>query len=419
MLVLNGPSLQSDCSQNDTTRFKVLSPLKMSDNTLIMVTVGSAYGPPTTFHISSRVRDSCPFFHVLQSGSMLPTTQIYPFHIVLSYLNGDDAFEEITSHNADTRLLLLFAKVWALAARLCLPALQNNLVSDLGAMFITLASDNPSNFGWKYPADRYVLQAIQHLREEVGDDSHAEMFLICLIGRTAPLICELERQMKRGGFGCDIKKKILAEARSFERDPIKHELHIFRISTSNPPQYPPLQVHHVVLPNVRCRASPTLELDELQKRGRIAQDRRRIGPCQASAVRASGSCRASETTGPFATASEAPSHSRRSQSMENNCHRWSEADRIDPIREDSPDHAAIRGMTPPRDGPIPVRKSRVKFSSTVLRSFQGSDVASEANGSIIAAPVMTVGRTPREILAQVGMRGGGNCKFASKSNVTS
>lgn len=375
----------------------------MSDKTLIMVTVGPAYGPLTTFQISSRARESCPFFYVLQQGSMLPTTQVEPFRIVLVCLNRAADFEHFISPKLDTRDLLLFVKVWALAARLGLPALQNTLVSAFHVMINTPPYFNdPSNFDRKYPADVYVLQAIQHLRKEVGNDSHAEKFLVCLVGRTAPLIRELEKQLKRKSFPSDIKEKILLEVRAFVKDPIKHKPSIFRITTSTPPQYLPLEIRHIEFRNVRGRASPTSVLAELEWRGRIAQDRRKVGHYQASTVVAPQSSRASDATETFVTASEAPSHSRRIQSMVTQCNRWSEADGGATIQEGSSDHATLHGRGPPRDDTIHADTSLAQTKPTFLRTSHGSYVASQANTDIVAAPIFVVNGTPSEVFAQMG-----------------
>lgn len=99
-----------------------------------------------------------------------------------------------------------------------------------------------------YPADANLLKAFNHLDQEVGIDSHAESFLICFVARTTPTTSELEKQLDAHDFAKDIRGSLLAEARSFDRDPIKHTPQQFRVDTSHPPSYQPLEAHSAFVP---------------------------------------------------------------------------------------------------------------------------------------------------------------------------
>jgi hypothetical protein len=181
---------------------------------------------------------------------MLPTTQPAPFVAVLSYLNGDDALASVTGKRHKTKLLLLFAQMWALAARLGLPDLQNKLVLALGAIYEQTVSDNLQNLERHYPADNLVWKAFRRLSEEVGKDRHAEKFLICFVGR-----------------------KVLAEARSFDRDLIRYRPCMFRVSVSKPSQYLPLAVHSTGTAGTPYRRVELPEVRNLERRDHVVHPR--------------------------------------------------------------------------------------------------------------------------------------------------
>lgn len=90
---------------------------------------------------------------------------------------------------------------------------------------------------WQHTADGSLVEAFQHLREQVDPNSHAEKFLICFAGRTAPFISELERNLNSEHLDSAIRNEVLAEARSFGPDPIKHQSQLFRINPQQPPSY--------------------------------------------------------------------------------------------------------------------------------------------------------------------------------------
>jgi hypothetical protein len=204
---------------------------------------------------------------------MLPTTQPAPFVAVLSYLNGDDALASITGKKYKTKLLLLFAQMWALAARLGLPDLQNKLVLALGAIYEQTVSDNLQNLERHYPADNLVRKALRRLSEEVGKDRHAEEFLICFVARTAPMISDLERQLKYSSFDRGVGRKVLAEARSFDRDPIRYRPCMFRVSVSKPSQYLPLEVHSTRTAGTPYRRVELPEVRNLERRDHVVHPR--------------------------------------------------------------------------------------------------------------------------------------------------
>jgi hypothetical protein len=210
----------------------------MPDDTSITVAVGSAYGPPLAIEVSSRARELCPFLRSIPRGYLLPTVHIESFRITLSYLNGDDALNVLTVMKHDSQLLRLFAQSWALTARMGLVALQNKLISMMTDIYLITLKDSRRNPTARFAVDGNLLYAFQHLSEEIGEDSQAERFLVCFIGRTTSLICELERQLKEGGFDRRIRKNLLIEARSFEPDSIKNTPRNFHVSVSSPPPVP-------------------------------------------------------------------------------------------------------------------------------------------------------------------------------------
>ncbi|KAH7395221.1 hypothetical protein DE146DRAFT_764965 [Phaeosphaeria sp. MPI-PUGE-AT-0046c] len=251
----------------------------MADTTGIQIHIGSAYGPPTAIEVSSRARNLCPSLRSLAPGSSLPTTDITPFRTVLSYLDGDAALTEFTHSNRDTSLLLLFATTWTLAARLHLPDLQNSLITAMAGIYVQALQERHS-----YPADPYVDQAFRHLHAEIGRDSHAERFLVCFIGRTAPLIPALKKQLKLYHFDKEICEKILAEARSFAPDPIRYDIARAHVDTLHPPQYAPIEIHHASLSEGLSQAPSVHKKDEVQEMDCIASTKDEAHNLRASCV---------------------------------------------------------------------------------------------------------------------------------------
>jgi hypothetical protein len=215
----------------------------------VMITVGSDYTQLHSVRLTDRMRERCPRLGALPPGSSLPSVHLKAFNVILAFLDGDKTLSAFTSHFESDAFLLLFAQVWALAARLALSGLQNKLVcvmAELHAMFV----EGGSNSHKQQPSvNEYLLPALLHLCKEAGPSSHAEDFLVCSVGRTAPLICELERQLDDARFDKHMKERILVEARSFEKNPIKHRPQRFLVSVSNPPQYQPLEVRQAYLSN--------------------------------------------------------------------------------------------------------------------------------------------------------------------------
>jgi hypothetical protein len=94
-----------------------------------------------------------------------------------------------------------------------------------------------------YPGDNDLLKAFRHLRDECGNDSHAEKFLISFVGRTVSSIKAMKTQLRDRGFDLDVRDNLVAEARSLSHDPIKCTLHRFLADISCPPRYKPVKIH--------------------------------------------------------------------------------------------------------------------------------------------------------------------------------
>ncbi|KAH3963403.1 hypothetical protein HBI70_181390 [Parastagonospora nodorum] len=231
----------------------------MSSQAGKMVTVGSIHGQPTDVEISSRAQALCQFLRDLPSGSALPDVRIASLRIVLAYLDGDEALTGLMTSTHDTALLLLFAQTWALAARLGLPTVQNKLTSAMQDVYDVSLDDHTV-----YPADEFLLKAFSHLVQEAGKDSHAESFLICFVARTTPTTSELEKQLNANGFAENIRGSLLAEARSFDRDPIEQTPQRFRVDTSHPPSYQPLDARSAYVPVFVSRRTPVSAMHDKQ-----------------------------------------------------------------------------------------------------------------------------------------------------------
>ncbi|KAF1919687.1 hypothetical protein BDU57DRAFT_569476 [Ampelomyces quisqualis] len=251
----------------------------MSDRSRDQISVGPTYGLSTFVKLSSRVRELCPFLRSLPPNCSLPAVFIMPFRIVLAYLDGDLALNSFTEYNRDISLLLLFASTWVLAARLGLPALQNSLLAAMTSIY-----DETLRSREHYPVDEDLDQAFCHVRKEVGTNSHAEKFLICFVGRTTSLTSELEKRINRHIFDEEISGQLLAEARSFSPDPIKHASKRFRVDAFNPPYYRPLEIQHAQPSSDQFGALPKLTLQELQNLGRFAAEKRGTRSCSGSVV---------------------------------------------------------------------------------------------------------------------------------------
>lgn len=255
----------------------------MLDKCSVPIRIGSVHGPPVTIKLSSRTRALCPFLAMYPRATMLPTVHIKPF-LVVSCLNVDETAAVLTKGDHDTSQLFFFAQSWVLAARLILPAVQNTLVVVMTDIHMKIVHDARRKQTAVFPGDEKILQAIQHLHEEVGGNSKAERFLVCFIGRKTPLIHDLERQLEQNSFNRRKSGALFAEARSFERCSIKHKSRIFRVSVSNPPQYRPLDVQFVPDWMLSSHNTGTAELHQLIRRGQIAQDRRRKPSSHGSSI---------------------------------------------------------------------------------------------------------------------------------------
>jgi hypothetical protein len=200
----------------------------------MIITVGT---PPVEVELSSRVRELCPLLRSILPLSSLPKVHITAFRLVLSYLDGDHDLTQFTALAHNTTLLLRFAQVWSLAAKMQLPRLQDKLVSTMADVYHH-SLDN----GTRYPADDNLLKAFRHLHEECGNDSQAEKFLTIFVGRTTSAITSLKAQLQHREFGHELQNNLLAEARSLERDPIKYLRSRFLVDIDRPPRYKPLDI---------------------------------------------------------------------------------------------------------------------------------------------------------------------------------
>ncbi|EUC45424.1 hypothetical protein COCMIDRAFT_95572 [Bipolaris oryzae ATCC 44560] len=210
----------------------------------VTIAVGTCPNHLTHIRLNHYIRERCLKRGALAPGVVLPNVEVHPFCIVLTYLSGDESLSVFESQATDPSFLLIFAQTWALAARLRLPTLQNELISVMSSLY-TMIVEGICSYQRSAWVDTHLLRAFQHLRSQFGPETHAEKFLVCFSGRTAPLVRELEKQLSSKDFDLDIREKILKEARSFERDPIIHRPYLFRVSALNPPRYPPLDVQRL------------------------------------------------------------------------------------------------------------------------------------------------------------------------------
>ncbi|KAI4961322.1 hypothetical protein J4E86_000350 [Alternaria arbusti] len=210
-------------------------------NDSVTITVKSDNGHLVPIELNDRVLRNCPVINAMPSGTILPNVQVKPFQVVTNYLDGDHLPSVFASHVDSSAPLLLFAQTWALAARLGLPILQNELISVMTDIHARIINGSGTDSRWQNTADGSLVKAFLHLREQVDRNSHAEKFLICFVGKTAPFISDLERNLNRERHDSAIRDEILTAARSFGPDPIKHEPQTFRVNPQQPPKYRPLE----------------------------------------------------------------------------------------------------------------------------------------------------------------------------------
>jgi hypothetical protein len=206
----------------------------MSGDFRTLITVGT---PPVEVELSSRVREHFPLIRSLLPYSSLPTVHITAFRLVLSYLDGDTDLIRSTVHTHDTTILLHFSQAWSSAAQLKLPRMQNKLIAAMADIYNESLENRTS-----YPADNDLLKAFRHLRDECGNDSHAEKFLISFVGRTASSTKVMKMQLRDRGFDLDVRDNLVAEARSISHDPIKCTRYKFFVDVSCPPRYKTLNI---------------------------------------------------------------------------------------------------------------------------------------------------------------------------------
>jgi hypothetical protein len=216
-------------------RWKTCSPRSnISGEFRMIITVGT---PPVEVELSSRVRELCPLLRSILPLSSLPKVHITAFRLVLSYLDGDHDLTQFTALAHNTTLLLRFAQAWSLAGKMKLPRTQDKLVSTMADVY-NHSLDN----GTQYPADDNLLESFRHLRDECGNDSQAEKFLLTFVARTASAITSLKAQLQHREFDQELQNDFLAEARSLQSDSIKYLRSRFLVDIDSPPRYKPLDI---------------------------------------------------------------------------------------------------------------------------------------------------------------------------------
>jgi hypothetical protein len=217
-------------------------PLNRPENS-VTIRVQSGTGRLVQFELSRRMLRRCPAINAMSPGTILLHVQVKPFQAVASYLDSDNSLSAFNGHVNSNAFLLLFAQTWALAARLGLPKLQNELISFMTNIHAKIVGGKDTGLRLQQNVDVSLVKAFQHLQKQVGRNSEAEKFLICFAGRTAPLIGELEQTLNNEELDPDIQRNVLTEARSFGPDPIKHHPEAFLVNLQKPPRYRPLELH--------------------------------------------------------------------------------------------------------------------------------------------------------------------------------
>ncbi|CAN9242114.1 unnamed protein product [Alternaria alternata] len=157
------------------------------------------------------MRRRCFVLSAIPPGAILRGVQFEPFRAVMNYLDSGECPPIFTGLAEGNASLLLFAQTGA-------------------------------DLDFQYTTDESLLEAFQHLRDQIGRNSHAENFLICFAGRTAPSISELERDLGTAKADPAIRNEILAEARSFSPDPIKNQPEMFFVNDRRPPSHPQFEI---------------------------------------------------------------------------------------------------------------------------------------------------------------------------------
>ena len=213
----------------------------MSSNS-VTIALELGDGSHVPFELSSRMRRRCFVLSAIPPGAILRGVQFEPFRAVMNYLDSGECPPIFTGLAEGNASLLLFAQTWVLAAQLGLTGLQNDLMTMMIGIHANIVDGRVADLDFQYTTDESLLEAFQHLRDQIGRNSHAENFLICFAGRTAPSISELERNLDTAKTDPAIRNEILAEARSFSPDPIKNQPEVFFVNDRRPPSYPQLEI---------------------------------------------------------------------------------------------------------------------------------------------------------------------------------
>ena len=213
----------------------------MSSNS-VTIALELGDGSHVPFELSSRMRRRCFVLSAIPPGAILRGVQFEPFRAVMNYLHSGECPPIFTGLAEGNASLLLFAQTWVLAAQLGLTGLQNDLMTMMIGIHANIVDGRGADLDFQYTTDESLLEAFQYLRDQIGRNSHAENFLICFAGRTAPSISELERNLDTTKTDPAIRNEILTEARSFSPDPIKNQPEVFFVNDKRPPSYPQLEM---------------------------------------------------------------------------------------------------------------------------------------------------------------------------------
>ncbi|KAF2179997.1 hypothetical protein K469DRAFT_292622 [Zopfia rhizophila CBS 207.26] len=200
------------------------------------ITVGGAHEPAKTVFASRRVRAICQFLHVLPDGASLPDTHIKTFQCTLHYLDGD---EDLRYLRSDPHVLLLLVHTWMMAGEMALPNLQNCIINFhrrtykriRGARVIP-DSEYPLDDIRPSIPDANVPRAFRHLEKHFGEKCASKRFLISFVVGLADDPKGPKRQMYRERLRDRIIDAIIEGTKLSRRDPIIHDIHRFKDSTS-------------------------------------------------------------------------------------------------------------------------------------------------------------------------------------------
>lgn len=215
----------------------------MSSRSSIDVQAGDKYRGMEICHITRRARAQCAFLDALDHHSSLPETSAETLQVILRYLNGQDL--SLPAHDYSGSLAS-FGQIWALAAQLDLPHLQNHLIDRYQTLYAHACHVRDSHQTHKkrhdFSPDTFLAMAFEALEMQCGKGSPAEDFLIAFVARFALDVQKLEDYLHELRIAARIKNRMLEEARDLSADPIKHDIDRFKIDISEKQSYDPPKV---------------------------------------------------------------------------------------------------------------------------------------------------------------------------------